>query len=280
MGAPLVEFLLSKGHDVVPLSRSSKKDSVFWDPENRLVPIQFLEGFDAVIHLSGEPLSFGRWSKRKRGKIRKSRIETTRFLCETLRSLEKPPSSFICASAVGFYGDRGDEVLDESSLPGAGFLSSVCQGWEEACLPLKETSRVVNARFGVVLGKGGALKQMEPIYKLGLGATLGSGKQWMSWISLEDLISSIDFLLNSQVHGPVNLCSPNPIPQQEFSRALARALHRPHFLKIPSWFLRALFGTAAEEMMLASQRVIPSALIHSDFTFKFKRAEDILQQNY
>ncbi len=279
IGAPLALFLSSKGHEVVPLSRSSRQGSIFWSPENRLIPVQFLTNFDAVIHLAGEPLSFGRWTIKKKDRIFKSRVEGTSFLCDILGSLDAPPKVFISASAVGFYGDRGEELLDEESPGGTGFLSSVCTGWEGASAPLKKQGiRVVNTRFGVVLGKGGALRKMEALYKCGLGATLGTGQQWMSWIALEDLIQGMDHVLHSDLEGPVNFVSPNPTRQEGFSRLLAKHLHCPHVLKIPASILRFVLGEAAKEMLLASTRVNPSKLLQSGFTFKCPKLEDVIRK--
>lgn len=281
IGAPLVSFLSSQGHEVVTLSRSLRQGSVFWDPERSLVPFQFLEGFDAVIHLSGEPLSISRWTKKKKDRISKSRAEGTSFLSDILGSFDVPPKIFICASAVGFYGDRREELLDEESPEGVGFLPSVCLKWEEACGSLKrQGTRVVNTRFGVVLGKGGALRKIETFYKCGLGATLGTGRQWMSWIALDDLLQGMEHVLHSDLEGPVNFVSPNPIRQEAFSRLLAKTLHRPHVLKIPARLLRLVLGDAAKEMLLPSVRVNPSKLLKSGFTFKSPMIQDVFHVLY
>ena len=281
VGAPLVSYLESLGHGITTLSRTPKKDSIYWDPEYRLIPVQFLDGFDAVIHLAGDPLSFGRWSNEKKERIYQSRVKATAFLCDILASLETPPKTFICASAIGFYGDRGGELLDEKSSVGSGFLPSVCSSWEKACDSLKARgTRVVNTRFGVVFGKGGSLKKMERIYRIGLGAILGSGKQWISWIFLEDLIEAIGMVLNSSLEGPLNIVSPHPIQQEVFSNTFAKVLQRPRFLKIPEKLLKFLLGTMAEEILLASTRVSPTKLSSQGFTFKYPKVEDGLKTLY
>ena len=281
IGAPLFSYFEAQGHEVISLSRTSRKNSIYWDPDHQLLPIQFLDGFDVVIHLAGDPLSFGRWSKKKKEKIYKSRIEGTAFLCKTLALLENPPKTFICASGIGFYGDRGDEILSEESSVGSGFLPSVCSSWERACECLKARgTRVINGRFGIVFGSGGVLKKIEPVYRMGLGAILGSGKQWISWIFLDDLIQAIERSLHSLIEGPVNFVAPNPIQQEVFSKALAKALHRPHFFRIPEKLLGFILGTMSREMLFASARVTPSKLNSQGFTFKYPKLEDVLQTLY
>lgn len=274
IGAPLSSYLSSKGHIVVPLSHDQLigLDSSFSSGSK-----DSYEGFDVVVHLAGEPLSFARWGKHKKEKIYWSRVEGTRALAEMLSSLQTPPKVFISASAIGIYGDRGEEKLDEKSSVGFGFLSRLCRDWESASAPLKKRGiRTIQTRFGVVLGKGGgALAKLVPLYRLGLGASLGTGLQWMSWIALDDLIRAIEFVIDSNIQGPVNFVSPHPIRQEAFSRSLANYLHRPHFFKIPAFILRFLLGEMAEEMLLASARVIPNQLLDSGFLFIYPNIQNV-----
>lgn len=251
---------------------------ISWDPaEGRAVKEDF-EGFDAFIHLSGEPLSLSRWSREKKEKILFSRTVSTWFLSQIASLLFTPPKIFISVSAIGFYGDRGDEVLTEASSAGCGFLAQVCCEWEKAARSIERRgARIVHPRFGMVLGaKGGALSKMLFPYKLGLGGALGSGQQWMSWIALEDLCSSMDFILHSQIEGPVNFVSPHPVRQKDFARALASFLHRPLFLSLPSWILRLRFGQMADEILLASCRAYPQKLIESGFSFRYSDLSEAL----
>ena len=255
IGKALKNFLASHGHQVVNYSSRASSKCCRKPDLNA----------DIVIHLEGEPLA-GRWTAAKRMNILKSRVGSTYYLANALKN--QPPKLFICASAIGIYGDRGDEILTEDSPRGRGFLSAVCEKWEAVAQQLQE-SRVVHTRFGIVLGKdGGALKKMSLPYKLGLGATLGNGKQWMSWIALQDLLRAIDFIINNEsLSGPINLTSPNPVPQQKFSEALAHSFHRKAFLRIPRWLVKLLFGQMGIEMLLFSDRVIPKKLIEAGFTF-------------
>lgn len=265
IGAPLSSYLTSKGHVVVPKSHIQEQ----------------FEGFNAVIHLAGEPLTLSRWNQEKKDKIFNSRVEGTRILCEKLNATPNPPKVFISASAIGIYGDRGEEVLDEKSAPGNGFLSHVCKEWENASAILEKRGiRTVKARFGMVLGKGGALAKIKTIYKCGLGATIGNGRGWMSWIAIEDLICAMEHALHVPILGPVNFVSPNALRQEEFSRLFAHVLHRPHFLKVPKFVLRALLGSMAEEMLFPSQHVIPSQLLESGFVFNHPDIKDVLSLNY
>lgn len=229
-----------------------------------------LEDFDAVIHLAGEPITLGRWSKKKKEAILSSRSAATENLCNTLSLLHRPPPIFISASAVGYYGNRGEELLDEGSGGGHGFLADVCRSWEEASRSIDSRgSRTVHTRFGAVLGSnGGILKKVLPFYKLGLGATLSTGEQWVSWIELSDLILAIDHVLHTEsLHGPVNLVAPEPVRQKEFCHALAHTLHRPALLHLPAWLLHTVLGTMADDCLLASERVRPRKLLESGFRF-------------
>ena len=263
IGKPLTFFLKSNGHEVIAISH----------PNELIDPIDF----DAVIHLAGEPLALGRWSKAKRERILKSRIEGTAQLC---RQLEKaPPKVFISASAVGFYGDRGEELLTEESGAGAGFLSTVCKGWERASAYLKTKGvRVVHARFGIVLGPhGGVLAKMVPVFKLGLGGKIGRGEQWISWIALEDLIRILDHLLQSELAGPVNVCAPESVRQLDFAKTLAEELKRPTWGSVPAWIVRAVLGDQASELLLASAKATPAKLLDSNFAFLYSDLRSALK---
>jgi uncharacterized protein (TIGR01777 family) len=262
IGKALATFLRKK-HEVSTYSRTN--------------PNQDLTNFDIVIQLAGEPL-IGRWTDAKKEKIRASRIDTTRALTAALSS--SPPKTFICASAIGYYGDRGDEILTEKSSCGKTFLSSICSEWEAATIPLTNT-RIVHTRFGIVLDpSGGALKKMLLPYKLGLGAKFGTGKQWMSWIALEDLIRALDHIIETpSLSGPINLTSPNPIRQKDFSDTLAKSLHRKALLKIPAPLVKLIFGQMGEEMFLYSDRVIPEKLLVSGFTYLNPKLADIILQS-
>lgn len=231
-----------------------------------------LPGCDAVIHLAGENLADGRWTPVRKDRICRSRIDTTRQLSRGMAQLPNPPKVLVCASAVGIYGDRGDEELTEDSTSGVGFLAQVVRDWEAACAPARDAGiRVVNARFGVILAReGGALGKMLPIFRLGLGGPLGSGRQWMSWVALDDVVAAIRFALeHDEVRGPINITSPRPVRNREFASALGQALHRPAFLSAPATLLKWLTGEMAGEMVLASQRALPKRLLSEGFRFQF-----------
>jgi len=280
VGKALTAHLLSQGHTIVKLKRrrvEEEENTLFWDPEEGEILIQ--EKFDAVVHLAGEPFSFGRWSETKKEKILSSRVVGTRLLAEAF--VDNPPKIFISASAIGFYGDRGEEILTEKSSQGKGFLAHVCSEWEKASSPLaKRGGRTVQTRFGMVIGKGSrALKNMLLPYKLGLGGNLGSGKQWVSWVALDDLIRAIEMIIkNDSFQGPVNIVSPNPVRQEEFSKILAHILHRPSRMTMPAWLIRFLFGVLADEMLLASARVEPAKLLVSGFKYKYPHLSDALNK--
>jgi len=229
-----------------------------------------LEGLAAAIHLSGASVGAHRWTRAYKREMAASRVDSTRALAATLAGLREPPQVLLVASAIGFYGSRGEELLDEASAPGSGFLAEVCQQWEAAAQPAADAGvRVVNLRFGVVFGPGpGALARMAPIFRLGLGGRLGSGRQWMSWISLTDALAAILFALDSPtVNGPVNLTAPRPVRNAEFTQALARELHRPAILPAPAFALRLALGEMADETLLVSSRVYPSKRIEAGFRF-------------
>jgi uncharacterized protein len=254
---------------------------VRWDPgaNPAVASARELEGHGAAIHLSGASLTGQRWSAAYRRKLVASRVDSTRALAEALAGLKRPPRTLIVASAVGVYGDRGDEVLSESSPPGRGFLAGLCQLWEAAAQPARDASiRVVHARFGVVLGPGqGALAKMLPIFRLGLGGRLGSGRQWMSWVSLEDVVAAIVFVLKTPaLGGPVNVTAPNPVTNEAFARAIAKAMRRPAIIPAPAFALRLVLGPMADEALLASTRALPRRLVEAGFQFSAPTVEDAL----
>ena len=264
IGSALRPFLTTGGHRVTSLARGS---------------IEVPAGIDAVVHLAGESIS-GRWNREKKVRILESRREGTRRLSEAMVRLDPPPSVLVSASAVGFYGDRGDEILTEESPRGAGFLSEVCAAWESACDPARERGiRVVNLRTGVVLsGSGGALERMLPPLRLGQGGPLGGGRQFMSWIALDDLLGIILFALRDEsLAGPVNAVAPKAATNAEFTRTLARVLRRPAFLPIPPFALRLAFGEGADELLLASQRVDPKRLRAGGFAWRYPELDQALR---
>ena len=273
IGAALLPSLKSQGAEVVRLVRGAATSAgqISWDPAGSLTPAS-VSGFDAVIHLAGESI-VGRWTEAKRKKIRESRVLGTRSVAEALAKTDVKPQAFICASAIGFYGSRGDEFLDENSSTGAGFLPEVCREWEQASRTAADAGiRTVNIRIGLVLSvHGGALPRMLPPFKLGLGGRLGSGAQWWSWIHVEDIVGAIHHAIQTEsLSGPVNFVAPNPQRNSEFTKVLADVLHRPAFFPVPEFALYLAFGRmAAEELLLSSQRVKPGKLAATGFTFRF-----------
>jgi len=271
IGSALVAACQARGDDVVRARRSAgQMGDVAWNPELGLVERAQWEGHDAVVHLAGENIAAGRWSAEQKARIRASRVEGTRRLCEGLSRLERPPRVLACASAIGFYGNRGDAVLDESSPAGSGFLPEVCQQWEAAAEPARQAGiRVVHLRFGIVLSaRGGALARMLPAFRLGLGGRMGNGRQWMSWIGLDDAVGGILHVLGTEgVQGPVNMVSPQPVTNRDFTRTLGRVLRRPTWLALPAMALRLALGEMAEELLLASTRVVPRVLNETGYRF-------------
>lgn len=272
IGKALTQELLKLGHALNYLVRKlSKEHDYLWSIDQGTLDHAALDGVEAIIHLAGEPVVGLRWSAAKRRRILESRIRSTALIFESVRKLSKKPTTFICASAIGIYGDRGEEVLLENSTHGAGFLSEVVQSWESQALQFEGLGiRVVNLRFGVVLSStGGALKLMLPAFRLGVGGRLGNGKQYMSWVSLQDVVQAIIFALdNKNVNGPINVVAPGALRNKEFTTALAKALKRPVFCHMPAFVLKLLLGQMAEEMLLSSARVEPKKLIEAGFGFK------------
>jgi uncharacterized protein (TIGR01777 family) len=254
-------------------------DVAAWIPDQQRAPSDALEGRDVIFHLAGEPVATGRWTAEKKRRIHDSRVLGTRHLVQGIAACKHPPKVLVTASAVGFYGDRGDDILDERAAPGSGFLPQVCRAWEEeaGCAEAYGV-RVVCLRFGVVLAEdGGALAQMVPIFRLGAGGNLGDGKQWMPWIHVNDVVGMLLWAAgHDQVAGPVNAVAPNPVTNGTFTSALAEALNRPAFLPVPRFGLRLLFGEKAS-IVLASQRVIPKVAIELGFPFEHTDLSQALQ---
>jgi uncharacterized protein (TIGR01777 family) len=284
LGAALHRALTDRGVSTLQLLRRepTAEGQLQWNPgvnptiENPAP----LEGAAAAIHLSGASVAAHRWTETYRREMAASRVDSTQRLAGVLAGLQKPPKVFLVASAIGIYGDRGDEVLGEPSEPGTGFLAELCQQWEAAAAPAVQAGiRVVHLRFGVVLGPGqGALKQMLPPFRLGLGARLGSGRQWMSWVGLADVVAAILFALERpDVSGALNVTAPNPVTNAEFTRVLGRQLHRPAFLTVPAFALRLMFGQMADEALLASARAYPVRLQAAGFQFALPQIDGALR---
>jgi uncharacterized protein len=252
--------------------RGARPGAIYWNIRNSMVvahPVE-LEDFDAVVHLGGATVA-QRWTPKVRREISSSRVDSTRILSERLALARRRPRVLLCASAVGFYGDRGEEILTEQSSAGSGFLADTCTAWEAATQPAQDAGiRVVHLRFGIVLAKnGGALKKMLPAFRLGLGGRLGSGHQWMSWVSLPDVVRAISFLMDrDDLAGAFNLTSPNPVTNQKFTRALAHAVKRPAIFPVPRTALRLAYGAMADEGLLASSRAVPKRLQQAGFAFE------------
>jgi uncharacterized protein len=281
IGSQLVTALTRDGHDVARIVRSkARSGDIQWSPDEERIHAAALDGTEAVIHLAGESIA-QRWTDAARRKIRESRKRGTTLLAETIAKRPRPPRVMISASAIGFYGaDRGDELLDESSAPGDDFLADVAVEWEAATEPAASRGiRVVRTRFGVVLDPaGGMLHRVLPIFKLGLGGKLGDGKQWMSWISLEDLAEAVRFILRTPtLAGPVNVTAPNPVRNDEFTDVLGRVLHRPTIAVVPAFALRAVYGEMADGTILANQRVVPRKLQEAGFRFAHPKIDAALR---
>jgi len=280
IGSALIAALGRSGHQVIPLSRKRGGAVVFWDPVQSVIDGASLEGMDAVVHLAGENIAARRWSAAQKARIRDSRVSGTRLLAEALGKLQRPPQVMVSASAVGYYGDRGGEVLRETSSPGIGFLPDVCREWETAADAASRAGiRVVHPRMGIVFAKnGGALPKMALPFKLGVGGVVGSGSQYMSWITIDDLVRVFQFLIdNPGLDGPVNATSPSPVTNAQFTRAMGRVLSRPTLLPLPAFAARLAFGEMADGLLLASARVEPAKLITAGFSFRHDELENALR---
>jgi uncharacterized protein len=290
IGTSLVRSLMQNRISTITLHRRPSAQrteaSEWWDPY-AATPVsrpEGLEGVTAAVHLSGVNLAGRRWTSAYKGEISASRVTPTHALAKLLAGLRSKPEVLVCASAIGIYGNRGDEELSEASPPGSGFLPDLCVAWEEAARPAEDAGiRVVHLRFGVVLSpQGGALEQMLPIFRAGLGGRLGSGRQWISWIALPDVIRVIEFVLQTRsmsrnISGPVNVVAPNPVTNLEFTRSLARALRRPAVLPVPAFALRLAFGEMAEATILQSERVVPARLSAAGFDFEYPKLDAALR---
>ncbi|MDQ3864894.1 MAG: TIGR01777 family oxidoreductase [Actinomycetota bacterium] len=280
IGSALIPELEAKGHRVKRLTRAPRSaEDIRWDPDAGTIEGD-LAGFDAVIHLAGESIAGGRWTPDKKRRILESRKNGTRHLAEKVAGLPGPPSVMLSASAIGYYGDRGNELLTEESEPGTLFLSEVCQEWEAAAEPAREAGiRVVHPRFGIVLStEGGPLERTLPIFKLGGGGKIGSGRQYWSWVSLDDMVGAIVHALHSDtLSGPVNVVAPDPPTNAEYTKVLGRVLGRPTFLAVPAPALRVALGRMADELLLASARVDPAKLEETGYEFRYPELEGALR---
>ena len=280
IGSVVTAKLLECGHSVIGLTRSTINegaDCVVWDPAARQLGA-LPETLDAVVHLAGENI-YGRWTNAKKEAIRASRVKGTLLLAERLAVMRQKVKVFVCASAVGFYGNRGDAVLTETAAAGDGFLSRVCREWEDAAEPARLAGiRIVHLRLGMVLAKdGGALAKMLPAFKMGMGGVLGDGRQWVSWISLADAVRALLFVLEHEsLAGPVNMAAPEPVQNREFTEVMGHLLHRPVRLQLPAIILRFIFREFADETLLASTRAVPEKLMNAGFRFEYPGLEQAL----
>ena len=283
VGRALTDSFRQDNWNIIEMVRrqpTSFQTQVRWDTDHGIVNPPRLNGTDVFVHLAGENIAGGRWNERRKARIRASRVLGTRSISESLASLDRPPKTFICASAVGFYGDRRDEILKEDSQPGRGFLADVCQEWENACQPAVAAGiRVVNLRIGMVVSRhGGALDAMLLPFKLGLGGKVGSGNQYWSWVALDDLVGIIRHAIKTEsLSGPVNAVAPCPVTNRDFTRALGAALDRPTVMPMPAFAARLAIGEMAPALLIASQRVIPERLNETGYPFQFSSIDACLQ---
>lgn len=282
VGRALIQSMEAKGHQIFRLVRHAPGSDaeIEWSPDRYSIALARLEGFDAVVHLAGESIASGRWDEERKRKIRDSRVKGTKLLSDALANLARPPKTLISASAIGYYGNRGDELLTESSAPGDDFLAGVCAEWENATAHAAEKGiRVVITRFGIILdSEGGALAKMLTPFRMGVGGKVGSGQQWMSWIALDDVVSAIGHVLTSEaVKGSVNFVAPNPVRNAEFTRTLGKVLSRPTIFPIPAFGVRLVFGEMADALLLSSQRVEPRRLKEAGYQFRHPQLESTLR---
>lgn len=282
VGSALTSLLNQAGHQIIPLhfSESPSSQNTHWDYEKKVINLELLEDSDAIIHLAGENITEHRWTSAVKDRILKSRVEGTKFLANSLASLKNPPKTFITASAIGYYGDCGDAILSEEAPCGKTFLSKVCKEWEQATLPaLEKGIRVINLRFGMILSsQGGALQKILTPFKMGVGGVLGDGKQYISWISIDDAVGSILHALNEPtLQGPVNIVSPQPLTNREFTEILGKVLSRPTSISVPAFALRLMVGEIADELLLCSTRVFPHKLQAAGYQFLQPTLEECLR---
>jgi uncharacterized protein (TIGR01777 family) len=281
VGSNFVEWARQNGHNCVALTRRRRGgDDIEWNPGSGQLDPSLLQGFDAVVHLAGDNIAHGRWTAEKKRLIRDSRVQGTALLCDRLKQVEANPAVLVSASAIGYYGNRGDEQLDEKSSAGTGFLADVCRDWEEATQSLTDSGiRVVNARLGVVLSaEGGALKQMLGPFRMGTGGIVGNGRQYWSWITVDDVVRAILFAIeNSELTRAVNVVSPHPVTNREFTKTLGHVLKRPTIVPMPAFGARILLGEMADELLLASTRVYPAKLTAAGYVYRHADLESALQ---
>jgi uncharacterized protein len=281
VGKALISSLRSDSHEILRLVRGKPADAteIEWHPNEERLDTAALEGIDAVVHLAGESIASGRWTDEKKRTIRDSRVKGTTLLSDALAQLSRPPSVFLSASAIGYYGDRDDELLTEKSAPGDDFLANVCVEWENATIPTIEKGiRTVHARFGIILDANeGALGKMLTPFRMGIGGRVGDGKQWMSWIDIDDVVSGLKSLIESSVSGPVNFVAPNPVTNAEFTKTLGRVLSKPTLFPIPAFGARLAFGEMGDALLLSSQKVKPAILEERGFVFRWPLLEEALR---
>lgn len=283
IGSKLTEEFLKDGHNVIITTRRGKdiwyedRGVLRWQPPS-LIPSDIISRIDAVINLAGEPIAKGRWTEDKKDRILRSRVDTTRAIVQSIRNVDNPPKVLLSASAIGYYGPHGDEYVTEETPPGNDFLSGVCKAWESEALMVEDAgTRVTLLRIGLVLdANGGLLQRMIMPFRLFVGGYIGSGRQWFSWIHIDDVIGVIRFLLEHDISGPVNLTAPNPVINRDFSKALGRALHRPSWFHVPSFAVRLALGEFGR-VVLTGQRVIPEKLLRAGYGFKYPEIDEALK---
>ena len=281
-GSALLSALAGSGHRVIKLVRrgGTGKDQVLWDPEAWTIDAVALRGIEAFVHLAGEPIN-GRWTPERKTRIRESRVRGTRLIARTVAGLDPRPRVLVCASAMGYYGDRADEALTEESPPGRGFLADVAVQWEAAAQSARDAGvRVVSARFGLIMApKGGALGPLKRVFQTGLGGKTGTGRQWWPWIAVEDAAAAIRFVIeHDEISGPVNVVSPRMTTNAEFARTLARVVSRPAVLTVPAWAVKLLLGESGKELLLYSQRMAPRKLQDAGFQWLLPDLEAALRR--
>ena len=283
VGSALIPVLETEGAEVTRLVRSTARaGEIEWHPNQDEIDAGQLESFDAIINFAGENIAAGRWTDDQKRKIRDSRVNGTHLLAEAIAKLKKPPAVFLCASATGIYGDRGDETLDEQSESGGGFLAGVCREWEQATEPAVQAGvRTVTLRFGPILAReGGMLAKLLTPFKMGMGGKVGSGKQYISWVAIDDVVNAIKLALNdASLRGPLNIVSPNPVTNEVFTKTLGHVLSRPTALAMPAFAVRLAFGEMADEMLLVSQRVMPKKLNDAGYEFQQPELEGALKKH-
>jgi uncharacterized protein (TIGR01777 family) len=282
IGSALVAALTAAGHHVARVVRTqpaADSTDIFWDPAKSYADNTKLSGKDAVVHLAGETIA-ERWSPEKKVRIQFSRSRGTQLIAEAVRQVTTPPKVLVSASAIGYYGDRGEEILREQSAPGTGYLADVCRDWEAATEVASRVGiRVVHLRTGIVLSKkGGALAKMLPPFRAGVGGRIGSGRQYKSWIDIDDMVGAILHVIeNASIKGPVNMVAPNPVTNRQFTKTLGKVLGRPTIFPLPAFAVRLMFGEMGEELLLSSQRVDPAQLLASGYSFRYPQLEPALR---